>query len=50
MAEVTEDEVVAALGTLGVLPGRQSQALDATRTPLPPPGGSPRILSEVEWV
>jgi hypothetical protein len=49
VADVAEDEVAAAFGALGVLKVRQA-AQDVPRTPLPPPGSSLRIQSEVEWV
>ncbi|GGV44466.1 hypothetical protein GCM10010245_69530 [Streptomyces spectabilis] len=51
VAEVTEDEVVAALNAAGASGKREAPpALVTPRTPLPPPGGSPGIRSEVEWV
>ncbi|MDQ0961780.1 hypothetical protein QFZ66_005658 [Streptomyces sp. B4I13] len=50
VADATEDEVAAALDALGALRERPGQALYAPRTPLPPPGDAPGILSEVEWV
>jgi hypothetical protein len=50
VTDVTGDEVAAALNALGVLSRRQRKALEVPRTPLPPPGGAPEILSEVEWV
>jgi hypothetical protein len=49
VAEVTEDEVAAALGSLGVLKARRA-APDVARTPLPAPGSRAGIQSEVEWV
>ncbi|MEU5094606.1 hypothetical protein [Streptomyces sp. NPDC020996] len=50
MAEVTEEEAVALLGVLGVQRGRQRLAQVTPRTPLPGPGSSSSVHSEVEWV
>jgi hypothetical protein len=49
VADVTEDEVAAALGSLGVLKARRVTP-DLPRTPLPVPGSCAGIQSEVEWV
>lgn len=45
-----EEEVVAALKTLGARSRRQGIVKEAPRTPLPPPGGPTTVQSEVEWV
>lgn len=50
VAEVTEEEVAAALVSLGALRVRERRAQDLPKTPLPPPGEASRIRSEVEWV
>ncbi|MFF3893437.1 hypothetical protein ACFYY3_09685 [Streptomyces sp. NPDC001812] len=50
VAEVTEEEAVTLLRTLGVQRGRERLAQQASRTPLPGPGGSSGVYSEVEWV
>jgi GMP synthase PP-ATPase subunit len=50
VAEVTEDEVAALLSTLGVQRGPEQRTQVASRTPLPGPGSSSRVHSEVEWV
>jgi phytoene/squalene synthetase len=51
VADITEDEVAAALGSLGALKGRERHAVcEVPRAPLPLPGSSLRIQSEVEWV
>ncbi|MGI3197686.1 hypothetical protein ACRJ4W_01420 [Streptomyces sp. GLT-R25] len=45
-----EEGVAAALKTLGAQSRRQGIVKEAPRTPLPPPGGSTTVQSEVEWV
>ena len=45
-----EEEVAAALKTLGAQSERQGIVKEAQRTPLPPPGGSTTVQSEVEWI
>ncbi|WP_328693344.1 hypothetical protein OHA74_38180 [Streptomyces phaeochromogenes] len=45
-----EEEVAAVLWALGAQSGRQGIVREAPRTPLPPPGGSTTVHSEVEWV
>ncbi|MFH8463596.1 hypothetical protein [Streptomyces sp. NPDC017991] len=45
-----EEEVAAVLRALGAQSGRQGIVREASRTPLPPPGGSTSVQSEVEWV
>ncbi|MBP5863724.1 hypothetical protein F3K20_15075 [Streptomyces scabiei] len=50
LADVTEEEAAAVLRGLGARGGRQQASRDVPRTPLPPPGGSARVRSEVEWV
>ncbi len=49
VADATEDEVAAVLGSLAAVTARQSTR-DAPRTPLPSSGSQASILSEVEWV
>lgn len=49
VADATEDEVAAALGSLGVVKARRVVP-NLPRTPLPGLGGRPGIQSEVEWV
>lgn len=49
VADATEDEVTAVLGSLGAVKVRQSTG-GAPRTPLPASGGHASIQSEVEWV
>ena len=49
VAEVTEDEVAAALGSLGGMKARKG-AREVARTPLPATGIRADIQSEVEWV
>ncbi|MET9358674.1 hypothetical protein ABZY14_38075 [Streptomyces sp. NPDC006617] len=50
VADVTESDAVAVLSVLGLQKDRRQSAKKVLRTPLPPPGGSERIQSEVEWV
>lgn len=50
LAGVSEDEVAAALATVGVVRPRPPATQAEARTPLPDSGGSPQIVSEVEWV
>lgn len=50
MADVTEDEVVAALGSLGAPEKRERHAQPVFVTPLPSRERPSDILSEVEWV
>jgi hypothetical protein len=50
LADTSEEEAAAVLGALGARSGRQPSVREAQRTPLPPPGGSSAIRSEVEWV
>ncbi|MET9785541.1 hypothetical protein [Streptomyces canus] len=46
----SEHEVAAVLKVLGVESGRRAAVREAPRTPLPSPGGSTAVHSEVEWV
>ncbi|MDQ0952534.1 hypothetical protein QFZ24_006457 [Streptomyces phaeochromogenes] len=46
----SEDDAAAVLRALGAQSGRQGIVREAPRTPLPPPGGSTSVQSEVEWV
>ncbi|MFE1800043.1 hypothetical protein ACFW9L_28295 [Streptomyces sp. NPDC059517] len=46
----SEEEVAAVLGALGARSVRQEIVRETQRTPLPPPGGSTTVHSEVEWV
>ncbi|MBP5863727.1 hypothetical protein F3K20_15060 [Streptomyces scabiei] len=48
VADATEDEVAAVLGSLGVVKARRAIP-NLPRTPLPGPGGRPGIQSDVEW-
>ncbi|QFQ97172.1 hypothetical protein F9278_14200 [Streptomyces phaeolivaceus] len=50
LADVTEEEAAAMLRGLGARGGRQRSLPKRPRTPLPPPGDSQRVYSEVEWV
>ncbi|MFF4268826.1 hypothetical protein [Streptomyces sp. NPDC001536] len=43
-----EEETAAALRALGAQSGRQAIVQETPRTPLPPPGGSTAVHSEVE--
>ncbi|MFF1300926.1 MULTISPECIES: hypothetical protein [unclassified Streptomyces] len=45
-----EEETAAVLRALGAQSGRQAIVQETPRTPLPPPGGSTAVHSEVEWV
>ncbi|MGP4049689.1 hypothetical protein [Streptomyces sp. 2A115] len=46
-----EEEAAAVLRALGAQSGeRQGIVREAPRTPLPPPGGSTGVYSEVEWI
>jgi len=45
-----EEEVAAVLGVLGARSERRAVVGEAVRTPLPAPGGSSAVESEVEWV
>lgn len=45
-----EEDVAAVLRALGARSRRQEIVGEALRTPLPPPGGSTTVHSEVEWV
>ncbi|AVH58763.1 hypothetical protein C4B68_26730 [Streptomyces dengpaensis] len=45
-----EEEAAAALRALGAQSGRPRIVRQAPRTPLPPPGSSSAVHSEVEWV
>jgi hypothetical protein len=50
-ADVSEDEILAALRRMVGSPDRrQLRARDMPRTPLPLPGGSSSVTSDVEWV
>ncbi|MFC8402479.1 hypothetical protein ACFUG9_02460 [Streptomyces griseoincarnatus] len=49
VADATEDEVAAVLGSLGSVQTRQA-AREAPRTPLPAAGAHAGIQSEVDWV
>ncbi|MFF5402375.1 hypothetical protein ACFY8K_10830 [Streptomyces misionensis] len=50
LAEASEDEVAVVLGVFSASRPRLATPLTVSRTPLPEAGGSPRIVSEVEWV
>jgi hypothetical protein len=50
VAEVTEEEAAALLSALGVQRAPEQRAQVASRTPLPRPGSSSSVHSEVEWV
>ncbi|GLX52357.1 hypothetical protein Shyhy01_53070 [Streptomyces hygroscopicus subsp. hygroscopicus] len=50
LAGASEDEVAAALAAVGTSVPRPSAPPAPSRTPLPGPGISPHIVSEVEWV
>ncbi|MFE9607323.1 hypothetical protein [Streptomyces sp. NPDC006012] len=50
MADVTEEEAAAVLGALGVTVERQRKVQEVLKTPLPSPGDTPGIQSEVEWI
>ncbi|WP_030601555.1 hypothetical protein [Streptomyces fulvoviolaceus] len=45
-----EEEAATVLITLGAQRGRQVIVRETPRTPLPPPGGSAIVHSEVEWI
>ncbi|MGW3105992.1 hypothetical protein [Streptomyces sp. NPDC001100] len=45
-----EEEVAAVLGALGARSERRAIVGKVLRTPLPTPGGSSAVESEVEWV
>lgn len=45
-----EGEVAAVLGALGAWSERRAVVEETLRTPLPAPGGSSAVESEVEWV
>jgi hypothetical protein len=45
-----EEETTAVLRALGAQSRRQAIVREAPRTPLPPPGGSATVQSEVEWL
>lgn len=46
----SEEGAAAVLRVLGAQSRRQAIVREAPRTPLPPPGGSTTVQSEVEWV
>jgi hypothetical protein len=50
LGDGSEEETAAVLRALGVESGRRGIVREAPRTPLPPPGGSEAVHSEVEWV
>jgi hypothetical protein len=50
LSDIGEDDRTAVLRALGVEGRRQGLTRDTPRTPLPLPGGSSGIQSEVEWV
>ncbi|KUO02360.1 hypothetical protein AQJ67_21155 [Streptomyces caeruleatus] len=50
VADVTEEELAEVLGALGAQRRPQKLTQRAVRTPLPLPGGSSNIRSEVEWI
>ncbi|MET9331117.1 hypothetical protein ABZX78_07915 [Streptomyces cellulosae] len=50
LAGASEEEVAVALAAVGVSVPRLSAPLASSRTPLPDPGSTPHIVSEVEWV
>ncbi|QDN87743.1 hypothetical protein FNV68_21915 [Streptomyces sp. S1D4-23] len=50
LGDGSEEEAAAVLRALGAQCGRQRVVREMPRTPLPPPGGSSAIHSEVEWV
>ncbi|MCW7946829.1 hypothetical protein AAW14_33845 [Streptomyces hygroscopicus] len=51
LGDGSEEEAAAVLRTLGAQSGGQRATVRETpRTPLPPPGGSATVRSEVEWV
>ncbi|MFF4470857.1 hypothetical protein ACFYZ3_14970 [Streptomyces sp. NPDC001599] len=50
MADITEADAVAALTSLGLQKHRHQPVQKALRTPLPPPGASSDVSSDVEWV
>ncbi|EKX61832.1 hypothetical protein STRIP9103_03097 [Streptomyces ipomoeae 91-03] len=45
-----EEEAAAVLRALGAQSTRRGAVRETSITPLPPPGGSPTVHSEVEWV
>jgi len=45
-----EEEAAAVLWALGARGERQRIVRETPRTPLPPPGGSTAVQSEVKWV
>ncbi|MGW4546048.1 hypothetical protein ACWEN4_06650 [Streptomyces violaceorubidus] len=49
-ADITESDAVAALTALGLQKDRRQPTKKALRTPLPPPGDSSGVSSNVEWV
>lgn len=50
VADVTGDEVAAALSSLGAPARREGHVQPVSMTPLPSPERPSGILSEVEWV
>ncbi|MFG2022542.1 hypothetical protein [Streptomyces sp. NPDC048825] len=50
LGDGSEEEAAAVLKALGAQRGRERIVREAPRTPLPPPGGSTSVHSEVEWV
>ncbi|MEU4143625.1 hypothetical protein [Streptomyces parvulus] len=50
VADVTESDAVAVLTSLGLQRDRRQPEKKALRTPLPAPGASSGVSSDVEWV
>ncbi|GHD42818.1 hypothetical protein GCM10010317_014660 [Streptomyces mirabilis] len=50
LGDGSEEEAAAVLRALGARNGRQGIVRETQRTPLPQPGGSATVHSEVEWV
>jgi hypothetical protein len=50
LGDGSEEEAAAVLRALGARSWRQAIVRETPRTPLPPPGGSTNVHSEVEWV
>jgi hypothetical protein len=50
LGDGSEEETVAVLKALGAESERRATVRETSRTPLPPPGGSTAVHTEVQWI